>query len=128
LQVNAAGQGVVNVPWVLPIIEKSITIEAPTSGDDVSWFFTNRAITATELRLVSVGTSVSSAVVLKHATDRSAAGTTIYSGTITSTTTGHDITSFSDATIPADSFVWWEVGTTTGTITNIHGTLIGTID
>jgi hypothetical protein len=108
--------------------DKHITIEAPTSGDDITWFFTNRAITVTEIRLVGVGTSVSSVITIRHSTDRSAVGTIVDANTVTSTTTGHDVTVISDATIPANSFVWIEVGTTTGTVTNVHVSMIGTID
>lgn len=110
------------------IFEKHVTIENPTSGDDVTWFFTNRAITATEIRLVAVGSSVSSVITIRHSTDRSAVGTIVDANTVTSTTTGHDVTAISDATIPANSFVWVEVGTTSGTVTNVHVTMIGTID
>ncbi len=108
--------------------DKSITVEAPVSGDDITWFFTNRAITCAELRLVNKESGAGSCVVtIRHGTDRNAAGTIVYTGTITDNTTGHDITTFADATIPADSFVWMEIGTTSAT-DEIHGTLIGTID
>lgn len=108
--------------------DKVITIESPAQNDDITWFFTNRAITCTELRLVNKeGTAGSCVITIRHGADRNAAGTIVYTGTITSNTTGHDITTFSDATIPADSFVWVEIGTTTDTL-EVHGSLIGTID
>ena len=108
--------------------DKSITIESPESGNDITWFFTNRAITATEIRFVAVGTTPSTVFTVKHDPSRSAAGATVVSQTVTNTTTGHDITAFTDATIPADSFVWVEIGTTTGTVTTVSATIIGTVD
>jgi hypothetical protein len=112
--------------------EHSFTIELPTDADEFSWFFTNKAITATELRLVTKGTTPSTGIILYHALDRShtagSGATTIVTQTVTSTTTGHSLTSFDDATIPADSFVWIDVGTVTGTVTTVSGTMFGTKD
>jgi hypothetical protein len=108
--------------------EKHITIESPVSGDDVTWFFTNKAITCTELRLVNRESGAGSCVVtIRHSTDRNATGTIVDANTVTSNTTGHDITAFTDSTIPANSFVWVEIGTTTNTV-SVHATLIGTYD
>lgn len=108
--------------------DKSITIEAPVSGDDITWFFTNRAITAAEIRLVNKETGAGSCVVtIRHGTDRNSTGTVVDTNTVTSNTTGHDVTAISDATIPANSFVWIEIGTTTNT-DEVHITMIGTVD
>lgn len=109
-------------------VEKHITIETPESGDDITWFFTNQAITLSEIRLVAVGSSPSSIITIRHGTSRSGVGTIVDGNTVTSTTTGHDVTVITDPTIPADSFVWIEVGTTTGTVTSVHVTVLGTVD
>ena len=65
-----------------------------------------------------------------HATDRSNAGNEVVTGgtTTTSTTSGDDVTSFNDATIPADSFVWLETTAQSGTVDELSVSMIYTID
>lgn len=112
--------------------EKSITIESPTNAEDLSIFFTNRAITITEMRAVLVGSASPSVTwTIRHsATDRSATGNAVVTGgtTTTSVTSGSDVTSFNDATIPADSFVWLETTAKSGTVGQLHVTIVYTID
>jgi hypothetical protein len=100
---------------------KGITIESPTSSEDITWFFTDRAITVVQVRAVlNNGASTPSVTYqVYHATDRSAAGTGVTtSGAVTSTTTGTDAT-LSDTTIPADSWVWIETSAQSGTTPEI---------
>jgi hypothetical protein len=113
------------------IFERSITVEDPTSSEDLSIFFTNRAITITEIRAVLVGSSTPSVTwTVRHGTDRSAAGAEAVTGgtTTTSVSTGSDVTAFNDATIVADSFVWLETTAKSGTVDELHVTVIGTVD
>jgi len=94
-------------------------------------FFTQIAITITEMRAVVRGSTPSVPWFVKHhATDRTNAGTALVTAgtTTTSETAGDDVTSFDDATIPADSFVWLETGTVTGTVAEFHLTIIYTED
>lgn len=105
---------------------KSLTIDAPVSGDNVIIFFTPDAYTISEIRLVAQGTSPSCVVNLYHGTSI-ASGTLIDTNTVTSTTTGHDVTSISNTAIPANGFVWATIGTTTNT-NAVHITLAGTIN
>ena len=110
---------------------KSITIEDPTASEDISAFFTNEAITVTEIRAVLVGSATPSVTwTVRHGTDRSAAGAEVVTGgtTTTSTTTGDDVTSFNDATIIADSFVWIETTAQSGTVDELHLTIVYTVD
>lgn len=107
---------------------KSLTIESPTSSEDLTLFFTDEAITITEIRVVVRGTTPSVTWQVKHSDDRSASGTQIKSQTTTSTTTGDSVTSFDDDTVPADSFVWFETSATSGTNDEIHITVFYTID
>jgi hypothetical protein len=91
--------------------EKSITVESPSASEDISWFFTNKAITITEIRAVIYGSPTPTVTwTVKFATLRTAAGTEVITGgtTTTSTGAGDDITTFNDATIPADNHVWLE--------------------
>lgn len=110
------------------LLSKDITIEAPTATEDITFFYTPIAITVTEVRVVQVGTTPSVTLVLKHATDRSAAGTDVTtSAAFTSTTTG-TAASLSDATIPAASYVWVETTAMSGTVTSTAIHLRYTID
>lgn len=108
---------------------KSITIESPTADDAITIFRTNRAITITKLVAVIVG-GTSAVFTVRHSTDRSATGNEAVTGgsTCSSTTTGTVVTSFNDATVPIDSFVWVDMGTITGTVTQFHLTVFYTED
>lgn len=111
---------------------KSITIESPSDSEDLSMFFTNKAITVTEIRAVIRGSSTPSVTwTIRHnATDRSATGNEVVTGgtSTTSTTSGSDVTSFNDADIPADSFVWLETTAQSGTVDELNVTVMYTID
>lgn len=96
-------------------LSKTFTLEAPTASDDITIFRTDVAITVQEVIAVSVGTTPSTTYQLKHSTDRSAAGNNLTtSSTTTSTTTGNTAT-LSDATIPANSWIWFESTAASGT-------------
>jgi hypothetical protein len=98
-----------------PTLSKTITVEAPTATEDITVFRTDVAITVQEVIAVSVGTSPSTTYQLKHSTDRNASGNNLTnSGTTTSTTTGNTAT-LSDATVPANSWIWLETTAATGT-------------
>jgi hypothetical protein len=104
------------------LLSKDITIESPTATEDITFFYTNVAITVAEVRVVQVGTTPSVTLVVRHATDRSAVGTLVTtSAAFTNTTTGATA-ALSDATIPAASYVWIETTATSGTVisTAIH--------
>jgi len=119
------------IPTDVTVRTASITVENCTDSEDLSIFFTNKAITISEMRAVISGSSSPSITwTIRHSTDRSAAGNEVVTGgtTTTSTTTGSDVTSFNDATIPADSFVWFETTADSGTVTELHVTLVFTED
>lgn len=110
---------------------KSITIESPSASEDISMFFTNKAITITEMRAVLTGSSTPSVTwTVRHASDRSAAGAEVVTSgtTTTSTTSGDDVTTFNDADIPADSHVWVETTAQSGTVDSLAITIFYTID
>jgi len=110
----------------------SITVESPSDSEDISIAFTNRAITITEMRAVLIGSDTPSVTwtIRHHATDRSNAGNEVVTGgtTTTSTTSGSDVTAFDDATISADSFIWLETTNMSGTVGQLHVTLVYTVD
>lgn len=86
---------------------RNITIENPTAADNFALFFTDVAITVAQINFVIQG-STSVTAFVRFGPDRSAAGTNVINaGTIVSnTTTGQEITSFDNAIIPADSWIW----------------------
>ena len=124
LTVNSSSLGDVSISG--STLSKSITVESPTSAEDLSIFFTNLAITVTEMRAVVRGSTPSVTWTIRHGTDRSAAGAQVVTGgtTTTSQTVGSDVTSFNDATIVADSFVWLETTAQTGTVDEMSITII----
>ena len=106
---------------------KSLTVESPTATEDISMFFTSEAVTITKMACVLTGSATPSLTwTVKHGTDRSAAGAAVVTaGTVTtSTTTGSIVTSFNDATIPANSYVWFETTAQSGTVDSSNLTII----
>lgn len=87
---------------------KSITIEDPTSSEDISFFFTNRAITIKEMRAVLIGSSTPSVTwtIRHHATDRNNAGNEVVTTGIvtTSTTGGTDVDNFTTELVTNGAF------------------------
>ena len=105
---------------------KSIIIELPGDSENLSFFFTDKAITLTKMRAILTGSATPSVTwTVRHGTDRSAAGAeAVTGGTVTTdTTTGSDVTSFDDETIVADSHVWIETTAQSGTVDSIIITL-----
>jgi hypothetical protein len=109
-----------------PLQSKSVTIESPTTSDDVTMFYTKVAITIVESAITVVGTSTPSWTAdVRHHTSRNNAGNALITTPTASTeaantaeSTGHIISSFNDATIPANSWVWVETDAQSGTWTN----------
>lgn len=98
-----------------PTLSKTFTLDAPTASDDVTIFRTDVAITVVEVIAVSVGTSPSTTYQLKHSTDRSAAGNNLTTSAASTSTTTGNVATLSDATIPANSWVWFESTAASGT-------------
>lgn len=107
-----------------PIMSKSVTVESPTASEDISLFYTDEAITITKIVYVITG-STSVTTTIRHHTDRNNAGNEVVTGgtTANSTTTGNVVTSFNDATVPADSFVRLETTALSGTPTSLNVTI-----
>jgi hypothetical protein len=109
-----------------PIYSKSIDIEDPTSSEDISMFYSDEAMTISKMVCVLVGSSTPSVTwTVRHGTDRSAAGSEVVTGgtTTTSTSTGSVVTSFDDATVVADSFLWIETTAQSGTVDEMKITI-----
>jgi hypothetical protein len=111
-------------------LTKSITIEDPAANENIKMFYTNVAITVTQLTAVIVGgTSVSYDI--QHGTSRATATGTGVVGTdvlVNNTTVGIKTTSFTDATIPLDSHIWLTTSALDGGVTEFSVTLEYTED
>lgn len=104
----------------LPLIPASFVIPAPVAGAEVTLFRTDAAVTLTAVTAVVQGTSSPSVtLVLKHALDRTAAGTPVtISAAVTNTTTGASL-ALGTMPIPADSYVWVELSAVSGSVTEV---------
>ena len=105
---------------------KALTIINPTSSEDVVLFFTTTSITFSQIRSTVMGTSPSITFSIRYGTDISAAGTEVVTGgiTCTNTTTGVSTTSFNNATVPIDNFVWLITTAASGTVTQLAVSLL----
>ena len=113
------------------IISKGIGVEDVVDSEDITIYFTDEAITIISWTCVWIGSTPSTAVDLRHHTDRSNAGNEVDTATNTcnNTTTPDTFNSgFEDATIPADSFIWFETSATSGTTDLLHIQIVFTVD
>ncbi len=130
------GSGVLNAQVAGTDFEKSLakhfSLEDPISGEDRTWFYTNIAITVVAVEgVLAGGTSTPTIdVSVMHHTDRSdgTPNTAVDDQTVTSITTGDDLTLDTDVTIPAASFVWVETTDQSGTVPELALTLRYTED
>jgi hypothetical protein len=130
-QVLRINDGATAPEWYTPGFSKSWSLEDPTNAEDKTLFFTNRAITITEMRAVLLGSASPSVTwTIRHqpaatgqGRDDTGAEVVTSGTTTTSITSGDDITTFNDATIPADSFVWLETTAQSGTVDELHVTI-----
>ena len=110
---------------------KSISIESPSASEDISLFYTDRAITIVKLVSVLRGSATPTVSwTLRYSSSRSDTGTAIITAgtSTTSTTTGNTVTTFNNASIPANNFIWLETTAKSGTVDEINITTIFTLD
>ncbi len=99
-------------------LSKTLTVESPTSSEDIDIWFTNIAITIVAVEgVINGGASTPSVTCsILHNTDRSAAGNqAVNAQAVTSITTGDSLTLGGDTTVPANSFIWLETTGQNGT-------------
>jgi len=106
-----------------------MTVENPSGTEDISFGFTFVDITITEVQAVIVG-ATSVTINPTHGASRSEATNAILNTptAISNTTTGQNLTSFTDPTIPLDSWVVLKTTALNGTPTQLTVTLKYTID
>lgn len=110
---------------------KGITIPEPTTADDFKLDYVERAVTITKVVITVVGSATPSCTVdIHHGTSRNAAGNALITSPTASTeagnsaeSTGHVITSFNDATVPALSHIWVEIDAVSGTVDAVEVTV-----
>jgi len=109
---------------------KALVVEFPRLNENISIFFTDVAISINKLVAVIRGSSVPSLTwTIRHNPSRSAIGSEVITdGTTTTTSTGQVVTTFDDATIPANSFIWFETTAMSGTIDEFSVTIVYTKD
>lgn len=110
-----------------PMGPKAISLTSPTASEKVPLFFTNAALTVTQIRSIVAGSSTPSVTFsLRYGTDFSASGTEVVTSgiTVTNTTTGLSTTSFNSASIAADRFVWLTTSAVSGTVNTLHVTVL----
>lgn len=109
---------------------KSATIEAPTATENITLFYTRKAITIQEVSDVMRGTSPSVTWQIKYASTRnSGSPTNLFSASRTTTSlSGATTTTFNDATIAAGNWLWLETSAVSGTNDSIAISITYTID
>lgn len=112
---------------------KSITVENPTASENIVMFYTDVAITVSNIYASIVGSGTSVTIDPQFKNYRDGTGATnvdiLNSATaITSKTTAQNLTGFNDATIPANSYIVLITTGLSGTITELHLTIKYTID
>lgn len=109
-----------------------LTIDDLADSMNYGLGFVEAAFTIQEIRAVHTGSGLSSpsvSLTVNQGTDRTS-GTAVVTGgsTITSSTTGNSITSFNDATCPANSWLWITTASKSGTTDNFEIVVRGTYD
>ena len=113
-----------------PVLNKAITIESPTSSENVLLWKTPYDLTIVSVEAVLVGSSTPS-VTYQIAFGSDVTSTTnVYTAgqTVTSTTTGNTGSGFNDNTIPAGSWVLLKTSAQSGTVASMNVTINYTKD
>ena len=116
--------------WQTLTFSKSITVEAPSSAENITIFHSNFAVTITRVDAVLRGSSPTVTFQIPHGTNRTGAGSAnLFSvaPTESSTTTATSYTSFGDATVGAGEMVWLTTSNTTGTVNELALTVYYTL-
>jgi hypothetical protein len=105
---------------------KALSILNPSNAEDIVLFFTTSSLTITQIRSTVMGSTPSVTFSIRYGTDISGAGTEVVTSgiTCTNTTTGLSTTSFNNATVPANNFVWLTTSATSGTVSQLSVSLI----
>ncbi len=124
--------------WELPDIGGQIPVQlmagfqlsSPSASEDAGGIRFNTDVTIGKVVVVIVGSGTDITWTLRHSTDRNATGNEVITGgtTTSNKTTGQVITSFNDATIPVDSWLWLETTAKSGNLNWFNVTVFYTYD
>lgn len=105
---------------------RAITVASPIAADSFTMFFTAVAMPLSQIRSLVSGSSTPSVTFsIKYGSSRASGTEMVTSGiTCTNTTTGLSTTSFTNGTIPANNFVWIDVTAVSGSVSEIHVSLL----
>jgi len=100
---------------------RSVTIENPSYDEDITLFYTTKALTVLSVRAVVKGSSPNITYSIKSASDRSAGSPTVNvnAEVVTNTTTGANAT-LANANIAANTWVWLTTSAKSGTVTSLN--------
>lgn len=106
--------------------QKSITIEDPTSSENITLFYADVPLTVYKVNTVVSGTSPSVTFNVKFASTRTASGTALFSSdqAVTSTTGGDELVTFANASISKNTWVWVTTSATSGTVNEASITVL----
>jgi hypothetical protein len=111
------------------LISRHITVPSPLVTDNVTFFFTDRALTFNKVVSVVRGSATPNVVfLLSYESSRhdGATRTNILNNvTCANTTNGVISTSFTNPTVPANNYVTLTFSTVSGTVTDIHVSMFG---
>jgi hypothetical protein len=110
--------------------EKSLVLYNPSSSENISVTYFKNAVTITQVSDAIQGSTPSVTYQINHASTRNdgSPNAVFGSGRTLTSASGATTTSFSDATIPAGSWVWLTTSAASGTITDTAITITYTID
>jgi len=109
-----------------PFGPKSATISYPTASEDLTLLYTRQTVIINKISSIISKTMPSNvAFTIKYAPNRSDAGTEVVAGGLycTSNTIANVVTSFTNATLPTNNFVWLETSAITGSVQEFHLTI-----
>lgn len=114
---------------LLPNIQKSVAIENPTTADSITLFKVPSACTIQAMYAVVEGTLSTASWCVFHGVSRASGSAVNTAGTTTNDlTSGSTVTAFTDATIVANSWVWANILSVSGTIDTLNITIDYKVD
>jgi hypothetical protein len=98
-----------------PMGPKSLSLQLPIAGDEVSMFYARAALTITQINAVVRGTTPGVTWQVLYAASRNSAGTPVITApTNTTSLANNTITTFNNPNVPANNWVWMKVTATSG--------------
>ena len=116
--------GTIGANGITPPI--TVTVEYPVVPDKVPIIYTESGLVVRRIQSVLQGTATPNVVFqIRYASDISAAGTNVVTAVIcTNTTHGLSTTSFDNATVPANNWIWFTTSVVSGTVNTISVSII----